>query len=263
MLREVAAVDQPDSEARAAVLAPLYEELSAEDALRRALREDFAGEIALVSSFGAESAVLLALVADIDRAAPVLFLETGMHFQETRYYRRRLIEQLGLRNTRAIRPEPADLVAADPTGTLHQQSTDACCRIRKVLPLEKALAPYGAWITGRKRSQSSARGGMAAVEADGAGRLKVNPLARWAAEDVTAFMQTRGLPAHPLVAQGFPSIGCAPCTTSVAAGEDLRAGRWRNDAKSECGIHIVDGKVARVPAAADFDAGPLDRKVAV
>ncbi len=248
------------AEARAASLDPIYEALSAEEALERALRRDFSGEIALVSSFGAESAALLALVAEIDRTAPVLFIETGMHFQETRFYRRRLIERLGLRNVQVIRPEPARLVAEDPTGTLHRRDTDACCHIRKVLPLERALGPFGAWITGRKRSQSRTRGRMPAVEADAAGRIKVNPLAEWTAEDVTAFMSARGLPAHPLVARGYPSIGCAPCTSPVASGEDPRAGRWRDSGKTECGIHIVDGKVVRV---APSDAGPLDRSVAV
>lgn len=248
------------AEARAAALDPIYDALSAEQAIERALVVDFPGDVALVSSFGAESAVLLALVADVDRSAPVLFGETGMHFQETRFYRRRLIERLGLRNVQVIRPAPADLARRDPAGALHQSDTDQCCEIRKVLPLERALAPFGAWFTGRKRSQSRTRAAMRAVEVDGAGRLKVNPLARWTREDVGAFMAARGLPAHPLVAQGFPSIGCAPCTSKVAAGEDPRAGRWRNSDKTECGIHIVDGRVVRAPRS---DAGPLDGGSAV
>ena len=260
MLLDAQKAASPADEARAAALASAYEGLKAEDMLRRAVREDFAGEIALVSSFGAESAVLLALLADIDRSAPVLFLETGMHFPETRAYRRRLIEHLGLRNVRTLRPDLAKLATNDPDGTLNARDTDACCHIRKVEPLEKALEHFGAWITGRKRGQSSTRAAMAAVETDGVGRFKVNPLAQWTRDDVADFMRERQLPRHPLVAKGYPSIGCAPCTTPVAPGEDPRAGRWRNEAKTECGIHIVYGKVVRVPAS---DAGPMDRKVAV
>ncbi|MCI4663691.1 MAG: phosphoadenylyl-sulfate reductase [Neomegalonema sp.] len=248
-----------EAAARAAELAPIYEELSALDALERALTQDFPGEIALVSSFGAESAVLLALAAEVDRSTPVLFGETGMHFQATRYYRRRLIERLGLRNVQVIRPAPAELARRDPAGVLNQSDTDSCCHIRKVVPLERALTPFSAWFTGRKRSQSRTRSAMAAVESDAAGRIKVNPLAKWTADDVAAFMAARDLPAHPLVAQGYPSIGCEPCTSPIKPGEDPRAGRWRNSAKTECGIHVIDGKIVRV---APDDSGPLDRQIA-
>ncbi len=195
-----------------------------------------AGRIAIVSSFGAESAVLLALAAEIDPAVPVLFLQTGMHFPETIEYRHRLAEALGLRNVRDIAPQPPAVAAADPDGMLWQFDPDACCALRKVVPLNRALAPFGAWVTGRKRYQSQTRRSLAFVERDGA-RIKLNPLADWDAARIAEEMQRRGLPRHPLVTQAYPSIGCGPCTHPVAPGLDPRAGRWAGTAKTECGIH--------------------------
>ncbi len=207
--------------------------------LRRALAEH-PGRIAAVASFGAESAVLLALLAEIDPAVPVIFLETGQHFPETLAYRATLADRLGLRDVRDIVPGPAALAAADPEGALWYFDPDACCALRKVAPLAAALAPFGAWISGRKRRQSANRAALPLVEppdpAQG-GRIKFNPLAFWSAAMVEAERERRGLPAHPLAARGYKSIGCAPCTNPVGAGEDERAGRWAGRPKSECGIH--------------------------
>lgn len=206
---------------------------------RRALRwslDSFKGRIAVVSSFGAESAVLLALVAELDRSVPVLFLETGQHAPETLEYRQKLAATLGLLDVRDIWPSPRALAARDPDGALHAFDPDACCALRKVEPLEEALQPFAAWITGRKRTQAATRAAMPVVEtADG--RTKVNPLAHWDAATIEAEFVRRALPRHPLTARGFASIGCAPCTRSVRPGADPRSGRWAATGKTECGIH--------------------------
>lgn len=209
---------------------------TAEDILQVAIHDLFPGEIALVSSFGAESAVLLHLVAQVDRATPVLFLETGKLFDETLAYRNTLVDHLGLTDVRVLRPDPKALAIADEAGTLWFRDTDACCRIRKVEPLERGLKPFAASINGRKRFQSNTRQKLEIVEVDGA-RLKFNPLADWGPVEIEAYLTRHALPRHPLVAQGYPSIGCAPCTQPVSDGEDTRAGRWRDSDKTECGIH--------------------------
>ncbi len=206
---------------------------------QRALRwslASFQGRVAVVSSFGAESAVLLALVAELDRSVPVLFLETGQHAPETLEYRHRLAIALGLRNVRDVQPAPGALTQRDPDGTLHAFDPDACCALRKVEPLEQALRPFAAWITGRKRTQAATRAAMPVVETLD-GRTKVNPLAHWNAAMIEAEFVRRALPHHPLTAQGFASIGCAPCTRSVQPGADPRSGRWAATGKTECGIH--------------------------
>lgn len=209
---------------------------SAEDILRIAITELFPGQIALVSSFGAEAAVLLHLVAQVDRATPVLFLETGKLFDETLAYRDLLTARLGLSDLRNLRPDPRSLAAHDEGGTLWFRDADACCRIRKVEPLERGLKPFAASINGRKRFQAATRSAIPLVEADGA-RLKFNPLADWGPAEIEAYFIRHDLPRHPLVAQGYPSIGCAPCTQPVQDNEDVRAGRWRGSEKTECGIH--------------------------
>lgn len=241
---------------RAAVFNHLYDGDEAEAVLEAALRWDFRGRIALVSSFGAEAAALLHMVAKIDRATPVLFLETGMLFPETLAYQQSLAARLGLSDLRVIRPDDAAVAAADPAGDLHQGQPDACCALRKTRPLERALAGFDVWITGRKRGQSPSRAEMRLYETDAAGRLKLNPLKDWLAGQVAAYLDQHDLPKHPLVAQGYPSIGCGPCTTPVAPGEDARAGRWRGQSKTECGIHFENGRAIRSPRAkaAPFDA---------
>lgn len=213
---------------------------SVEDAgvtlLRRAVTRDFAGRFAVVSSFGADSAMLLALVAEIDRHVPVLFLDTLMHFPETLAYRDELAGRLGLTDVRAVRPEPRDVAGRDPRGDLHLFVPDDCCAMRKVAPLEWALAPFAAWATGRRRHQAATRAHLPFVETVD-GRQKFNPLADWTAERIADELARRDLPRHPMVAHGYASIGCAPCTRAVRPGEDARAGRWAGRTKTECGIH--------------------------
>ena len=200
--------------------------------------EAFGDKLALVSSFGAESAVLLDIAAQVKPDIAVLFLDTGMLFGQTLDYRKQLAERLGLTNVRDLRPAYQDLATGDPTNKLWQTDTDACCHIRKVLPLDRAIAEFDAWITGRKRFHGGDRLNLPVVEqADG--KVKFNPLANWGKADLDAYAAERNLPAHPLVAQGFPSIGCWPCTQPAEEGEDVRAGRWKGMDKTECGIHVA------------------------
>jgi phosphoadenosine phosphosulfate reductase len=200
------------------------------------LRENMLGDAAIVSSFGAESAVLLHLIGSIDASVPVIFLETGKHFPETLAYRDALIARIGLTDVRNIAPDPALLAAKDATGLRWSYDPDGCCDIRKVQPLKAALAPFDAQFTGRKAFQSATRTALPRFEVED-GRLKVNPLADWDKARIDAYMAEHNLPAHPLVAQGYLSIGCAPCTSVVKPGEDPRSGRWRGWDKVECGIH--------------------------
>lgn len=224
--------------------------LSAEQ-LDRALRDASPAEIiaaavktvgrdglALVSSFGTESATLLKVMADVDPAIPVIFLDTGWLFEETLAYRDTLIGKLGLKDVRSIRPDAATLANSDPDRDLWFSDPDACCRIRKVEPLAQALKPFSAWLNGRKRFQGNARADIPVVEDDGA-RLKFNPFANVSREEIEAIFQRADLPRHPLAASGFQSVGCMPCTSRTADGEDARAGRWRGRAKTECGIHTM------------------------
>ena len=221
----------------AARLDALYGDLSAQEIVAAAVRE-LHGSIAAVSSFGADSAVLLDIVAGVDKALPILFLETGKHFEETLSYRDALAEDFGLTDIRNVAPDPSALAAHDPDGTLHQRDVDGCCDIRKVEPLARAIAPFDAWFTGRKRFQASTRNVMPVFEAVGT-RIRINPLARWTTADQADYMREHALRENPLVAYGYLSIGCFPCTQPVQPGEDARSGRWAGHAKVECGIHLT------------------------
>jgi phosphoadenosine phosphosulfate reductase len=194
--------------------------------------------LALVSSFGTESAALLKVMADVDPAIPVIFLDTGWLFEETLAYRDALIATLRLRDVRSIKPAEEALQREDPERELWFSDPDACCRIRKVEPLARALKPFEAWINGRKRFQGGARAAIAVVEADG-GKLKFNPFANVSRQDIEAIYAEAKLPPHPLAAAGFLSVGCMPCTSRTSPDEDLRAGRWRGRPKTECGIHTT------------------------
>lgn len=225
-----------------AALNAAYESMSASDILRHAIEEEFVGRITIVSSFGAESAILLHMISEIDRNVPVIMLNTGKLFGETLRFRDRLQDKLGLTDVRTAFPHADDLQRADPKGGLWQRDTDGCCHIRKVLPQARAVAPFDALITGRKRFQTSTRAKMDIVERDTDGRYKVNPLANWQLDELQAYIETHNLPRHPLVKDGFLSIGCMPCTAKVEAGGDYRSGRWADSDKDECGIHLnIDG----------------------
>jgi phosphoadenosine phosphosulfate reductase len=226
-------------------------DLPSAEALDRALRNASPNEViaaalqavgreqlALVSSFGTESAALLKVMADVDPAIPVIFLDTGWLFEETLAYRDTLIATLGLRDVRSIKPLEETLSRKDPDRELWFSDPDACCRIRKVEPLKRALAPFSAWINGRKRFQGGLRAAIPVVEDDGV-RLKFNPFANVSRQEIEAIYALARLPPHPLAAFGYLSVGCMPCTSRTSPDEDARAGRWRGRAKTECGIHTV------------------------
>jgi phosphoadenosine phosphosulfate reductase len=227
-------------------LAEKFFALDAQKLLRLAIEDLFPGRIALVSSFGADSAVLLHMVSEIERATPVIFIDTLQLFTETLVYRDRLVAELHLENVTTLKPDDKLLAAEDPDKFLWARDPDRCCEIRKVLPLAKALKGYDAWITGRKRFQAATRAALPLFEADGE-RIKVNPLAGWTQANIDDYFKTHGLPRHDLVAKNYLSIGCVPCTSPVRPGEDIRAGRWRDRGKTECGVHV-----ATVDAGADI-----------
>jgi phosphoadenosine phosphosulfate reductase len=240
------AVDLIDASARftaadAALLSARFDGAPADELLRTVIGEGVLGRVATISSFGTEAAVLLHLIASVDPALPVLFLETGKHFPQTLAYRDDLVARLGLTGIVNLTPDADDIAKRDENGMRWSYDPDGCCDIRKVKPLARALAGFDATITGRKGFQAATRKGLPRFEldtSDTAGRLKVNPLASWSKADLAAYFTEHDLPRHPLEADGYPSIGCAPCTSRVAPGEDPRAGRWRGWDKVECGIHV-------------------------
>jgi phosphoadenosine phosphosulfate reductase len=233
------ATDKSAVNQRVASLTRSHGHLDGAALLHVMIEREFPGRIAVVSSFGSESAVILNLVAEIDPTTPVLFLDTRMHFTETLIYRDALAERLGLAEVRVIGPDPVAVDAQDPAGRLWQSDAERCCYLRKVLPLRRALRGFDAWITGRKRYQGGTRAVLEPIEADG-GRIKINPIASWSSQDIEAAFEFAELPRHPLAGKGYTSIGCAPCTRPVRspvlepAG---RAGRWAETQKTECGIH--------------------------
>ena len=220
-----------------------WAEAPADRILAEAIETVFKDRIAVVSSFGADAAVLLHFVAQIDKKTPILFLETGKHFLETLTYRDILVDRFGFTDARSLEPNAGDLAREDPAGDLWSKQPDRCCHLRKVIPLDKALQGFGAWVTGRKRYQTAQRAALPIAEV-GDGRIKVNPLARWSEQQINQAFKDFRLPRHPLFDEGFASIGCAPCTRRILEGEDSRAGRWSGSEKTECGIHFgyTDGE---------------------
>jgi len=227
-------------------LQAFYGDLDGNALLRVMIREEFPGRVALFSSFGADSALLISMVAEVDKNIPVLFLETGKHFQETLDYVEELKKYFGLTDVRFIRPDPALVLNVDPTGELWKTGVNRCCWLRKVEPLARSLKEWGftAVITGRKRYQTEDRQNLQAIELDEDNRFRINPFANMSKEEFKAELKAQNLPQHPLVAKGYLSIGCAPCTVAVKPGEDERAGRWahaidmQGKQKTECGIHV-------------------------
>lgn len=234
-------VPVPDDRDRSQQLAG-FEDLSAHEIIERAAYDVFKDRLCIVSSFGAESVVLLHVLSQVKADVPVLFLNTGKLFGETLRYRDRLQQVLGLTDVRSIAPNAADLAVDDPQGDLWSRDTDRCCHIRKVMPQARAIAGFDALLTGRKRFQTQDRGALKIVERHADGKFRVNPLAKWSLDDLRQHIETHNLPRHPLVKDGYLSIGCMPCTARVASDSDYRSGRWAGQDKEECGIHMnVDG----------------------
>ncbi|MCX2695589.1 MULTISPECIES: phosphoadenylyl-sulfate reductase [Ochrobactrum] len=226
------------AQAQARLLEASHGASTPQEVIALSTRELFEGGIAVVSSFGAESAVLLHMISKVDPAIPVLFLDTGKHFRATLDYRHDLAERLGLLDVQDILPLEESVKADDPFGALSMTDKDHCCFIRKVEPMARAVSPYRAWMTGRKQFQASTRNALPVFESVGP-RIRINPLARMSSDDLRAYAQSHDLPVHPLTEQGYRSIGCMPCTRPVNDGEDQRAGRWAGSEKTECGIHLT------------------------
>jgi phosphoadenosine phosphosulfate reductase len=228
------------AESRAAELLARYQGLDGADLLRPMVEREFPGRIAVSSSFGAEAAVMLDLIAQVDPATPVIFLDTLKLFGETIKYRQTVTALLGLKDVRIVRPDAAEVEKRDPHGVLWQQSPNACCALRKVEPFARSLEGFDAWVTGRKQFHGGQRNALPTIEAED-GKVKINPLATWPRERILEYFISRHLPAHPLVADGYLSIGCMPCTDRVKPGQGVRDGRWAGTDKDECGIHLPMG----------------------
>ncbi len=251
----IAGAPKPDKLRSLGIMAlnGMFDEMDGVAVLRQAVEELLPGDLAIVSSFGADSSVLLHMVAQVDPTLPVYFLETGKHFAETLDYVETLKRHLKLTNVIALVPDPKDLARFDPNGDLWETDPDSCCHIRKTEPLDDAVKGFGGWVTGRKRYQTAERGVLPHFELTSDDRIKVNPLAYFSDADITSYKLKYGLPEHPLYSMGYKSIGCAPCTSVVAEGEDPRAGRWRGLNKKECGIHFdFNGAIAKPMAAEDL-----------
>ena len=241
----ISTTDSLEGQKIADLLNEKYATASAKEIVRAACSEVFPDRIAAVSSFGAEAAVLLHLISQVAPSTPIIFLETRKHFDETIEYRDAIVERLGLQILVSAFPGAPDLKADDPDGELYGRDTDRCCHVRKTLPMMRALRPYSAYFTGRKRFQTLERGSMQPFEVYGRW-VRVNPLWTWDASKVQSHFEEHDLPKHPLVARNYLSVGCAPCTQPVKDGDDERAGRWSGSDKTECGIHITeDGKIVR------------------
>jgi len=225
--------------ADAAALNARFAGVDAQTMLTTLFAEGLLGRVAVVSSFGTESAVLLDLVARADPSVPVIFVDTLKMFPETLAYRATLVARLGLTNSWSVEPDAAALVGKDEKGLRWSYDPDGCCEIRKVEPLKRAKQGLDSWISGRKAFQSSTRQNIARFEIED-GRLKINPLGDWVKADLEAYFAAHDLPRHPLEAEGYLSVGCQPCTSKVMPGEDPRAGRWRGWQKVECGIHVAE-----------------------
>lgn len=236
--------------AQAADLKEHHTGRSARDVLEDLHKSTFEGRIGLVSSFGTEAAILLHMMSRIDPEIPIIFLDTLKHFPETLEYRDSLIDELGLLNVQTVAPHSDALKADDPDGFLHVRNPDLCCHVRKSVPMLKSLRNLSCWITGRKRQQAATRSSLELFEVQDRW-IKVNPLIDWTSAEVDEYFEKYRLTRHPLQAKGYPSIGCSVCTKPVATGEDLRAGRWADRDKTECGIHFVNGQISRTASPKD------------
>ncbi len=231
----------------------MFAQKDASGVLRMAIEDLLIDDLAVVSSFGADSSVLLHMVSQIAPSLPILFLQTGRHFPQTLTYVKTLSDGLGLANVQTLVPDSDELARFDPDADLWKSDPNSCCHIRKTVPLDKALAGFGGWVTGRKRYQTEERGVLSHFELTSDNRIKVNPLAYWDEEDIAAYKKAHNLPEHPLFEAGFTSIGCAPCTSAIVSGEDVRAGRWRGLNKAECGIHFdVNKRISPAMAKAEL-----------
>ncbi len=201
---------------------------------------EFRPKLAMTSSFGPESGVLLHLVSQMDPSVPVLFLETGYHFPETLEYRNELVKRFGFKNVIDLHADPRrrQEIVEKYAGKPYEKDPDRCCQVNKVEPLDEALKAYAAWMSGIRRQQTDQRKTIRVLELYENGQYKVSPLANWTSRETWWYLKEHKIPQHPLYEKGYLSIGCWPCTRPIQAGDDERSGRWAGRAKKECGIHL-------------------------
>lgn len=200
--------------------------------------DQYGEDMVMATGFGTSGIVLMHLFASIKKSPPVFYLDTDLLFPETYQLKDKLSKQFGIEFTRVS----SDISVPEQHGryakNLWEKAPNTCCFLRKVLPLRSFLSDKRCWVTGVRRDQSLTRAGTEIVEWDASNQLlKINPLAHWTSEDVWTYIRINDLPYNELHDQGYPSIGCQPCTQPVKSGEDERAGRWGGKAKIECGIH--------------------------
>jgi phosphoadenosine phosphosulfate reductase len=195
----------------------------------------------MATAFGAEGCCIIHMLAELEPNVRTFNLETGYQFQETLELRRRIKDRYGI-EVELVRPEmTVPEYEAEHGGPLYRIRPDQCCHDRKILPLRRALVGYRAWISSIRKDQTSHRAQAAVVQWDSKFNLvKVNPLLNWDRRDVWTFIAEHQIPYNPLHDQGYPSIGCWPCTQAVAEGEDERSGRWAGSVKKECGLHVIE-----------------------
>ena len=216
-----------------------YSKLNAVNILKVMIKDIFHNKIVVTSSFGAESVVILHLVSKVDLNTPIIFLNTGKLFPETLEYVNTLRRKLKLNKIKILNPDFEELQIQDEKNDLYKINPDLCCQIRKVIPLQKALKNFDAWINGRKRFHDFERKNIKQIEKVN-GLIKINPLYDWSFKDIQNYININKLPEHPLVKKGYKSIGCIPCTSKVTDDEPHRSGRWINNKKTECGIHTFN-----------------------
>jgi phosphoadenosine phosphosulfate reductase len=203
--------------------------------------ETFGSRLTMATAFGPEGCVILHMLSEIDPSIRVFNLDTGYQFAETLELRDRIARRYGI-EVELVRPEETvEVYELRNGGPVYSTDPDRCCRERKLVPLRRAVEGYDAWISAIRADQSAHRAKASVVGWDAKFDLvKINPLLSWTKRDVWAFIVANDVPYNPMHDQGFPSIGCWPCTRAVGQGADERAGRWAGQAKTECGLHSLD-----------------------
>tara|TARA_B100000242_G_scaffold147935_1_gene105436 strand:+ start:307 stop:1005 length:699 start_codon:yes stop_codon:yes gene_type:complete len=210
--------------------------LSPQDILDNSINNIFKKKMVYVCSFGTESAIILHMISDIDRSFPIILLNTNYLFKETIEYKDYLIDKFKFSDFKEISPSVEDLKINDSKGTLWKEDPDLCCNIRKVLPLQKELQKYDAWISGRKSYHEEERKNLKFFEYINK-KIVVNPLAKVKRDFVNSYFKIHNIERHPLFESGYQSLGCTHCTVKTSKIDSPRSGRWANKIKTECGIH--------------------------
>ena len=221
-------------------IAAAMEDKTPQEILRWA-SDTYGPRLAMATAFGAEGCAIIAMLSEITQDAFLFNLDTGYQFPETLETRRRLMDKYGLTIHLVGAEQTVAEMEAEHGGPLYDKNPDRCCHIRKVVPLAGAIRGYAAWISAIRRDQAPTRAHAPIVGWDKKFELvKVNPLANWTKSDVWNYLLKNDVPYNPLHDQGYPSVGCWPCTRAIGAGEDDRAGRWAGTAKKECGLHVLN-----------------------